>query len=53
MGNEQLVYLSLAGKTVIARRPPSEINEVGSMKGIRFNSDKLFFINEENGKTIY
>ena len=52
MGNEQLVYFSLVGQTIIARRPPSEMTTVGLLHNIRFLEDKIIFIDEETGDII-
>ncbi len=52
MGNEQLVYLTLAGQTVIARRAPRETADVGMQHGIQFVTDKIIFIDEETGQVI-
>ena len=52
MGNEQLVYLSLGGQTLIARRPPREIIEIEHEIGVRFAKDKIFFIDKASGEVI-
>jgi ABC-type sugar transport system ATPase subunit len=52
MGNEQLVYLSLGGQTLIARRPPRETIEIENEIGVRFAKDKIFFIDERSGEVI-
>jgi multiple sugar transport system ATP-binding protein len=52
MGNEQLVYLSLAAETLIARRPPSETVDIGSEIGIKFSKDKIIFMDVESGDVI-
>jgi multiple sugar transport system ATP-binding protein len=52
MGNEQLVYLSLAAQTLIARRPPSETIEIGKETGVRFSIDKIIFMDEESEEVI-
>ncbi|MGI8951132.1 MAG: ABC transporter ATP-binding protein [Chitinophagaceae bacterium] len=52
MGNEQLVYLSLANKTLIIRRAPRETVDVGKEKNIRFLKDKIIFIEEASGQII-
>ncbi len=52
MGNEQLVYLSLANQTLIARRPPSDKVEIGNEIGISFSKSKIIFMQEENGEVI-
>ena len=52
MGNEQLVYFSLTGQTIIARCQPLAQMSVGINYGIRFVTDKIIFINDENGDVI-
>ncbi len=52
MGNEQLVYLSLAGSTVIARRPPGDGIDIGIEIGVRFSIGKIIFMNNESGDVI-
>ncbi|MEO7293659.1 MAG: ATP-binding cassette domain-containing protein, partial [Ginsengibacter sp.] len=52
MGNEQLIYLSLAQQTLIARRPPTEIVEIDNNIGVTFLRDKLIFMEEESGDMI-
>ncbi len=52
MGNEQLVYLSLAAETLIARRPPSETVDIGSEIGIKFSKDKIIFMVVESVEVI-
>ncbi len=52
MGNEQLIYLSLANQTLIARRPPADSIEIGVEIGINFLKDKVIFMQEENGVVI-
>jgi ABC-type sugar transport system ATPase subunit len=52
MGNEQLVYLSFAKQTLIARRPPLETIEVGKEKGIRFMLKKSILLNDLGGDVI-
>jgi multiple sugar transport system ATP-binding protein len=52
MGNEQLIYLSLAEQTLIARRSPLVPITAGSAKGIRFMTDHLFFFDEINNQVI-
>jgi multiple sugar transport system ATP-binding protein len=52
MGNEQLVYLSLAGQTLIARRAPREEIEVDKEKAIRFSADKIIYMDDVNGDVI-
>jgi len=45
MGNEQLVYLSLGGQTLVARRPPRETIEIEHDTGVRFSNEKIFYMN--------
>jgi len=52
MGNEQLVYLSLANQTLIARRAPRETVDVGKEKALRFSKDKIIYMDEKNGEVI-
>jgi len=52
MGNEQLVYFSLDGQTLILRRPPLETVFVGKEKGILFMADKIIYIDDLNGDII-
>lgn len=52
MGNEQLVYLSLDGQTLIAGRPPNESVEIGEKTGIKFRLDKLVFMEPASGAVI-
>lgn len=53
MGNEQLVYLSLGGDTLIARRSSSDTIEIGTEIGIRFSKNKIIFMQVENDKVIF
>jgi multiple sugar transport system ATP-binding protein len=52
MGNEQLVYLSLGGLTLIARRPPRESIEIEHQVGVRFAKDKIFYMDAVSGDVI-
>ena len=52
MGNEQLIYLSFAQQTLIARRPPNETVDVGKDIGIRFSIDKMVFMDEKTDEVI-
>ena len=52
MGNEQLIYLSLAGQTVIARRPPLGSIVAGATVRIRFIPDQIYYLDEINGLVI-
>ena len=52
MGNEQFVYLSLGLQTLIVRRIPLEISEVGKRKGIRLLSDRIIYFDEISGQVI-
>jgi multiple sugar transport system ATP-binding protein len=52
MGNEQLIYLSLAGQTVIVRRPPSESIAAGDTVGIRFITEQIYYVDEVTGLVI-
>jgi ABC-type sugar transport system ATPase subunit len=52
MGNEQLIYLSLAAQTLIARRPSSETVDIGNEIGIKFSKDKIIFMDVQSGEVI-
>jgi multiple sugar transport system ATP-binding protein len=52
MGNEQLIYLSLADQTVIARSPSLGPIAAGAAIGIRFMPDHLHYLDEVNGRVI-
>jgi multiple sugar transport system ATP-binding protein len=52
MGNEQLIYLSLAGQTLIGRMPPSDTTDAGEEKNIRFLKDKIIYLDELSGEVI-
>ena len=52
MGNEQLIYLSLADQTLIVRQPPSESIYVGRKNTVRFLTDKIIYIDDESGTVI-
>ncbi len=52
MGNEQLIYLSLADQTVIVRRPSLGPIVAGAAIGIRFMPDHLHYLDEVNGRVI-
>ncbi len=52
MGNEQLIYLSLDGQTVIVRRPPLESITVGAIVGICFVPDQIYRLDEVTGLVI-
>ncbi len=44
MGNEQLVYLSVKGQTIIARRSAQDLFEIGSNLFVDFPVSKIIFI---------
>jgi multiple sugar transport system ATP-binding protein len=52
MGNEQLVYLSLAGQTLITRRPPTEISLAGKELGIRFVKERIIWLDPSAGEVL-
>jgi multiple sugar transport system ATP-binding protein len=52
MGNEQLVYLSLAGQTLIARRPPTEMVQTGKELGVSFVKDKIIYLDPGSGVVL-
>src|SRR5665213_1846904 len=52
MGNEQIIYLSLGAQILIARRPATDIVEIGQEVGVHFLKDKLLFMNPSDGEVI-
>jgi multiple sugar transport system ATP-binding protein len=50
MGNEQLIYLSLADQTVIVRRPPQGSVVAGNTVRIRFIPDQIHYLDEVTGQ---
>jgi multiple sugar transport system ATP-binding protein len=52
MGNEQLIYLSLADQTVIVRRPSLESIAAGQKKRVRFMPDHIYYLDEANERVI-
>ena len=50
MGNEQLIYLSLKGQSLIARRSAQDLIEIGSSLSVSFPADKIIFIDPLSGK---
>jgi multiple sugar transport system ATP-binding protein len=52
MGNEQLIYLSLADQTLIARRPPSASATTGAVVRIAFIPDQIYYLDELSGRVI-
>jgi multiple sugar transport system ATP-binding protein len=52
MGNEQLIYLSLADQTVIVRRPPLASMAAGALVGVRFLPDHIYYLDEADGSVI-
>ena len=52
MGNEQLIYLSMASNTIIVRRPSSETLDIGKKIGVTFSRDKKIFIDEQSEEVI-
>ncbi len=52
MGNEQLIYLSLANQILIARRPPAGSVEIGNEIPVSFLKEKIIFLMEDNGLVI-
>jgi multiple sugar transport system ATP-binding protein len=52
MGNEQLVYLSLAGQTLIARKPPLDTIDTDEEKGIRFLKEKIVYMDNISDAVI-
>jgi len=49
MGNEQLIYLSLNGQPLIARRPSQDLIEIGETLFVRFPEDKMLFFDPVSG----
>ncbi len=52
MGNEQLIYLSLADQTLIARRPPSPSATTGAAVRIAFIPDQIYYLDDVSGRVI-
>lgn len=52
MGNEQLAYFLLNHQSLIVRRPPKDTLEYDKEKGIRFNAERLIFIDETTQNII-
>ena len=52
MGNEQLVYFSVAGQVLIARGEPDDTIEPGKPRGICFIKEKIIYIDELSGEVI-
>ena len=52
MGNEQLVYLSMAEQTLIVRGESRESIEIGKEKGVRFLKEKIIYMDKESGQVI-
>jgi multiple sugar transport system ATP-binding protein len=52
MGNEQLVYFSVAGQVLIARGEPDDTIEPGKPKGICFMKEKMIYIDEISGQVV-
>jgi multiple sugar transport system ATP-binding protein len=52
MGNEQLIYLSLADQTVIVRRPSPGLVAAGATVRIRFIPDRIYYLDEVTGRVI-
>jgi multiple sugar transport system ATP-binding protein len=52
MGNEQLIYLSLADQTLIARRPPLASLAAGAVLGVRFMPDHIYYFDAVNERII-
>jgi multiple sugar transport system ATP-binding protein len=52
MGNEQLIYLSLANQTLIVRRPSSAPIVTGATVRIRFIPEHIHYLDEVNERII-
>ena len=50
MGNEQFVYFSLNGQTVVARRPSQGELKIGGSLGVAFRPGKVIFFDPGTGK---
>jgi multiple sugar transport system ATP-binding protein len=53
MGNEQLVYFTFGEQTLIVRRSPKDTLEYGKEKGIRFDIEKLLFMDEASQEVVF
>ena len=53
MGNEQLLYFNLQQKPLIVRREAKEEVNIGEVKKLFFQRNKLLFIDAETGKVLY
>lgn len=52
MGNEQLIYFSLADKILVARRPVQDMLEIGLQLLVRFAEGKIICLDPENGTVL-
>lgn len=52
MGNEQLIYLSLADQTLIVRRPSLGPILTGATVRIRFIPERIYYLDEVSGRVI-
>jgi ABC-type sugar transport system ATPase subunit len=52
MGNEQLVYFTTADNTIIIRRPPVEKIELGKIKRLYFQTDKIIWFDGKTDQVI-
>lgn len=52
MGNEQLIYLSLAGQTLIVRRPSLGPIITGATVRIRFIPEHIYYLDKVSGRVI-
>ncbi len=53
MGNEQLIYLTLAPNTIIGRRPFGNQITIGQEIGVKFRVPKIIFFDIESGGVIH
>ena len=52
MGNEQLVYFTLAGQTLIVRRPSYKDVDTTTEAGLTFSKNKILYFDEVTGNVI-
>jgi multiple sugar transport system ATP-binding protein len=52
MGNEQLVYLSLAQQELVIRRPPTGQMEAGTERALQFMTGEIVWLDGVSGETI-
>lgn len=52
MGNEQLIYFSLAKQNLIVRKAPRDTVDVGTQKQLRFLRNKIIYIDNNTSQVI-